>query len=141
MKYLYLFIIILFSCAPAMASQLYPIPEDAFSSPDNAAEAGKLILLNFQELWSSKVDVSSPSANQIQYYLSDLTDPDEADYNAFAIMADADDLWTNKQENSSDANLGTRSIPVVDLLDPARIEDNIAAINLIFYELDAAKDE
>ena len=78
------------------ASSIRPIPDDSFSTQEKADEAAKIINENFQEIWNSKLDASTPAAGSASYYVAALLDPEQADYNSFVIMENADDLCRNK---------------------------------------------
>lgn len=142
MKKLYFLIFSFFSsCAPATASNVRSIPDDSFSTQEKADEAAKIINENFQELWNSKIDSSTPAAGSASYYVSSLLDPEQANYNAFVIMENADDLWRAKVDRGGVVNVDGRAFNLADLLDPENIEANIASINQIFYDLDSQKVE
>lgn len=132
-------LICLIAGSPLFASNIRPIPDDIFSTQEKADEATQIIMNNFYELWATKLSVSSPTADGPRYYLSDILNPDEADYNALAIMGNADDLWENKEDFGGISAPGGRSSSIKDLLDPNSLEQNIGAINQIFYDLDSQK--
>lgn len=142
MKKFYFLIFSFFSsCALAMASNIRPIPDDSFSTQEKSDEAAKIINEDFQELWNSKIDSSTPAAGSASYYVSSLNDPEQSDYNAFVIMENADDLWRSKVDRGGVVNNSGRAYNLVDILDPDNSESSIAIINQIFYDLDSQKEE
>ena len=117
------------------ASNIRPLEEDAFSTQEKADEAATIINSNFSELFNTKVAVSDSPVGAPNYFVSDLLNPEQGDYNIMAIRENADDLWRGKVEASG--GQGTRSYDLVDLLDP----ESIGIINNIFWELDDKKQD
>lgn len=122
-------------CAVQAHAIIYPLPSDAFADEEKAAEAAKILNQDFQELWNAKKDLNTSSLGQAQYFVSDLLDAENADYNAFVIMENSDDLYRNKTQNLG--SIGQRSYNISDLLDPANFENNVLIINQILYDLDS----
>lgn len=132
---------IVFMCSMLHSSSIFPLPDDSFTSQEKADEAAKIINQNFQNLWNDKVDVGTNSLGSPSYFVGDLLDPDQADYNAWVIQENADDLWRNKAEASGGTNTNGRVYDIVNLEDPDNVEENLAAIDQIFFDLDSSKAE
>ena len=139
MKYLAI-IPFLFIASHSFATIITPLDSDALSSQEKADETAKIINSNFQELWNNKINISTNGLTSANYFVSDLLDSESSDYNAFVIMENSDDLWRSKQTKNS-GEPGARSYQITDLLNPENQEQNINLINLIFYELDDAKED
>jgi hypothetical protein len=139
MKSVLIFCLMMTLAGVSDAANIRMLQDDAFSTQEKADESAKIINQNFSELFAVKVSLEDNLLTEPRYYVTDLFDPEEADYNAFVIMENADDLWRGKQENGG--SIGTRSFQISELEDQSRTEENIAAINQIFFDLDDAKIE
>lgn len=140
MKYISILISLTFlTVMKVNASNIREVPIYDIEDQDGADEAAKIINQNFQELYSTKVDVSVSALSEPTYFVSELLDPEMSDYNCMAIMENADDLWRNKTAKSGIS--GSRNYSVADLTDKDLLEENIEAINQIFYELDTQLSE
>ena len=87
----------LFICSMIHAATIVPLQSDAFSTQEKADEAAKLINQNFNNLWNDKINISTPTLEAPSYFIGNLLDPEQADYNCFVLMENADDLWRNKR--------------------------------------------
>lgn len=74
-----------------------------------------------------------------RYVLNDIANSDKAEYNAFVLIENFNDLARDKQDKSTTTATLVMAWPIVELGDPARSEDNAIAINENFRDLARTK--
>lgn len=133
MKILSALILILWLAVPSFATGLYQI-EDIFN-PDKQEDNESAINENFDSIWASKLDVSTPTASGKQYVVYDILNPAEADRNAHALNANFDDLWREKVGKGGVQGFKRFSITADMLTDQSKAEELEAALMQNFYDL------